>query len=176
MAGYFPRHTIAWKIEEPAAFRALTLSVVESGLLAGIVLRLVHALALAYIPEGRWVVLAVLDTVLFLTLFAAAAAHLANYPVRHWLWRAPTFAILAAAGGTATSAVLIAFHRERVGSAHANWHDLPSLAVRSVEWNVVSVCLFGLLLAGVVQVVRSALLRHEHRESTVDAVHEGRAG
>jgi hypothetical protein len=176
MVGYFPRHTIAWKIEEPAAFRALTLSVVESGLLAGVVLRLVHALALAYIPEGRWVVFSVLDAVLVLALFAAAAAHLANYPLRHWLWRAPAFAVLAAVGTTATSAVLIAFHRERIGSAHANWHDLAPLAVRFVEQDVISVCIFAALLAGVVQLVRSALLRHEHRESTVDAVHEGRAG
>lgn len=176
MVGYFPRHSIAWKIEEPAAFRALTLSVIESGLLAGIVLRLVHALALGYIPEGRWVLSLVLDTLLYLTLFAAAAAHLANYPVRHWLWRAPAFALLAAAGSTATSAVLIAFHRERVGSARANWHNLASLGADLVKFDLISVCLFGLLLAGVVQVVRSVLLRHEHRESTVEAVHEGRAG
>jgi hypothetical protein len=176
MVGYFPRHSIAWKIEEPAAFRALTLSVVESGLLAGLILRLVHALALAYIPEGRFLLFAILDAVLFLTLFAAAAAHLANYPLRHWVWRAPVFAVLAAAASIATSALLIALHRERLGSGPAHWDDWPSMALHILAWDLISVCLFALLLAGVVQVVRSALLRHDQRESTVEAVHEGRAG
>jgi hypothetical protein len=176
MVGYFPRHSIAWKIEEPAAFRAVTLSVVESGLLAGIVLHLVHALALAYVPEGRWLVFSILGVILFLALFAMAAAHLANYPLRHWVWRAPAFALLAAVGSMGTSAVLIAFHRERVGSGLGNWHVWPSLAIRFLAGDLISVCLFALLLAGVVQLVRSALLRHEHRESTVEAVHEGRAG
>jgi MFS family permease len=176
MVGYFPRHTIAWKIDEPAAFRALTLSVIESGLLAGIVLHLIHTFALAYIPESRGVLFAIVDVVLALALFAAAASHLANYPLRHWVWRAPAFAGVAAVGTITTSVVLLTINRERLGSMRANWHDLPSMAVHVLIFNVVSVCVFALLLAGVVQIVRSALLRHEHRTSTVDAVHEGRAG
>lgn len=176
MVGYFPRHTIAWKIDEPAAFRALTVSVLESGLLAGVVLRLVHALALTYIPEGRWVLFSILYAGLYLLLFAAAAAHLANYPLRHWLWRAPAFGAVAAVGMSAASAILLALHRERLGSGPADWGDWPSIALHLLTWDVGSICLFALLLAGVVQLVRSALLRHEHRESTIEAVHEGRAG
>lgn len=176
MVGYFPRHTIAWKIDEPAAFRALTLSVIESGLLAGIVLHLVHTFALAYIPEGRWMLFAILDVVLSLALFAAAAAHLANYPLRHWPWRAPAFAGVAAVGTITTSAVLLTLNRERVGSTRAHWDDWPSMAVHVLIFDIVSVCVFALLLAAVVQMVRSALIRHEHRTSTVDAVHESRAG
>jgi hypothetical protein len=38
------------------------------------------------------------------------------------------------------------------------------------------VCVFALILAGVVQVVRSALLRHADRGSTVAAIREGRTG
>lgn len=176
MVGYFPRHTIAWKIDEPVAFRALTLSLVGSGLLAGVVLHLVHTLALAYIPEGRWVLLTILDAVILLALLAAAAAHLANFPLRHWMWRAPSFAAIAAMATIATSAVLVGLHRERVGSSHANWHDWPPMAAGFLITDVISVCLFAALLAGVVQVVRSALVRHEHRESTVEAIHEGRVG
>jgi hypothetical protein len=176
MVGYFPRHTIAWKIDEPAAFRALTLSVVESGLRAGIVLHLVHTFALAYIPEGRWVLFSILDVVLLLALFAAAAAHLANYPLRHWVWRAPIFALVAALGMAATSAALLSLHRERLGSTRAGWRDWPSMVLHLAALDLISISLFALLLAAVVQIVRSALLRHEHRESTVEAVHEGRAG
>ncbi len=174
MVAYFPRHTIAWKVEEPAAFRAITLSVVESGLLAGVLLRLVRALALAYIPESRWVLAGGAIAVLALALCAAAAAHLANYPIRHWVWRAPAFAVMAVVGKMATSLILIAAHRERLGSARADWDDWPSMAARALLWDLVLICVFALLLAAVVQIVRSALLRHEHRASTVVAVHEGR--
>jgi hypothetical protein len=176
MVGYFPRHSIAWKIDEPAAFRALTLSLFGSGLLAGVVLHLVHTVAFAYIPEGRFVVFSIVDVVILLALLAAAAAHLANYPLRHWIWRAPSFATVAAIGTIATSAVLLALHRERVGSTRANWYAWPSLALRVFVVDLISVCLFAVLLAGVVQVVRSALIRHDHRESTIEAIHEGRVG
>jgi hypothetical protein len=161
MAGFFPRTTIAWKLEEPAAFRAITLSIVESGLLAGVILRLVRALALSYIPERHWVLFSLLRLGLALVLFAAAAAHLSNYPVRHWLWRAPVFGLLAALAAMATSLVLIAVHRERLGTAPAGWVDWPSLAWRVLAWDVASVSVFAFLLAGVVQVVRSALVRRE---------------
>jgi hypothetical protein len=176
MVGYFPRHSIAWKFEEPAAFRALTLSVLESGLLAGIVLHLVRSLTLAYIPEGRWMLLALLDAVLFLLLFAAAAVHLANFPLRHWMWRAPAFGAIAAVGSMGASAMLMALHRERLGSTHAAWHDWPSMAIYSLVIDTVSICVFAVVLAAVVQVVRSALVRHEHREGMAEAIHEGRAG
>src|SRR5579862_3472685 len=159
MVGYFPRQSIAWKIEEPAAFRALTLSVVESGLLAGVL----YAIALAFTPAGRLLLVPILEALWYLGLFGAAAAHLANYPLRHWIWRAPAFAILAAVGTMATSAALIALHRERLGSARATWHDWPSIALRVLGHDLISICLFALVLAGVVQIVRSALLRHEHR-------------
>jgi hypothetical protein len=176
MVGYFPRQSIAWRFEEPAAFRALTLSVIESGLLAGIVLHLVRSLTLAYIPEGRWMLFALLDAVLFLLLFAAAAAHLANFPLRHWAWRSPAFGAIAAVGSMSASAVLMALHRERLGSVRAGWVDWPSMAIRSLAVDTVSVCVFALVLAGVVHIVRSALVRHEHREGTAAAIHEGRAG
>ena len=44
MPAFFPRQTIAWHLERPGALRALTLSVVESGLLTGVVVRLLRAL------------------------------------------------------------------------------------------------------------------------------------
>ena len=175
MVGYFPRHSIAWKIEEPAAFRALTLSLFGSAFLAGVVLHLVRTLALTYIPEGRWALFSILEVLIVLALLAAAAAHLANYPLRHWIWRAPSFAAIAAIGAIVTSVVLVALHRERWGSSHAHWDDLPSMAAAFLITDLIAVCLFAALLAGVVQVVRSALVRHEHRESTVEAIHEGRA-
>jgi len=40
----------------------------------------------------------------------------------------------------------------------------------------VVLCTFALVLAGVVQLVRAALLRHQDRGSTVAAIREGRTG
>ena len=46
MSSFFPRNTVEWRLEEPAAFRRLSLSLVEMALLAGIVLRVLRALTL----------------------------------------------------------------------------------------------------------------------------------
>ena len=176
MADFFPRHSIAWKVEEPAALRRLTLSVVELGLLTGIVFRLVRALALAYGPAGNLVFLGGVWVTLALLLCGAAAAHLGNYPISHWTWRVPAFAVLEVTGEMATSLLLIAVHRERIGTGRADWDDWPSMALYALLGRTLTLCVFALILAGVVQFVRSALLRREHRASTVEAVHDRRVG
>ena len=67
---------------------------------------------------------------------------------------------------------LILAHREPIGSERAHPHDWLEIAARTFPWRVVGVCLFALLLAGVVPVVRYMLLRREHRLHTAVAVHE----
>jgi hypothetical protein len=167
MAGYFPRHSIAWKDEDAAAFRALSLSAVEFGLLTGVVLRLARALALGQGPSGRFffVELTVL-MVSTILLLGAAAAHLANYPLRRWVWRAPFFALMVVVGEMATSALLLTLHRERWGSARADWGDWPAMALDTLLRRLVEVCVFALVLAGVVYLVRRTLVTRERREST----------
>jgi hypothetical protein len=177
MPGYFPRQSIAWKRNEAAAFRALTLSAVEFGVLTGVVLRLARALALARGPvgsspfiAGAYLAYVVVGT---LVLLAATAAYLANYPTRRWIWRAPYFAAMEVVGEMATSALLLALQRERWGSARADWSDLPAMASSTFVLRLAIVCLFAALLAGVVQVVRTTLLRREQREAVVASTHEG---
>jgi len=163
MVPLFPRRTIAWKVEEPAAFRRLTLSAAEIGLLTGVVLRLAHSLVMtrAAASSLTWVVW---WYILFaLILFGAAAAHLGNYPVRHWGWRAPLFALYESAGEFVTSLVLIAAHRELWGSARAGFADWPSIAISILLWRMLTICSFTLVLAGVVQLVRSILDRHDRQ-------------
>ena len=175
MPGFFPRHSIAWKVEEPAAFRALTLSVVEIGLLTGVIYRLVRALLLAHVP-GHPLYIAGIYIALALLLCGAAAAHLGNYPISTWLWRVPLFAVLEVCGEIGTSIVLVAAHRERLGTSPADWDDVPSMALSALVLRTLVLCTFALILAGVVQVVRTALLRHADRGSTVEAIREGRTG
>jgi hypothetical protein len=44
MSSFFPRHSVEWRLEEPQAFRRLSLSLVEMALLAGVILLLLRAL------------------------------------------------------------------------------------------------------------------------------------
>ena len=111
-----------------------------------------------------------------LLLCGAAAAHLGNYPISTWLWRVPLFAILEVCGEMITSIVLVAAHRERLGTSPADWDDVPSMVLQALALRTLVLCVFALVLAGVVQLVRAALLRHADRGSTVAAIREGRTG
>jgi hypothetical protein len=153
MSTLFPRHTVEWHLEEPAAFRRLALSVVEMALLTGIVLRLLRAVAFTH---GRASLVLSIGAVLLwgIILVGMATVHLANFPLQRWAWRAPLFALLVTAGEMAMSLLLIAVGREPEGTARAHWNDWPSMAARSLLHNELMICLWMLLLAGVILVVR----------------------
>jgi hypothetical protein len=97
--------------------------------------------------------------------------HLANFPVRRWPWRVLAFAVVESAVEIAVSALLIALHRERLGSTgRATWTDLPSMALTTLEWRLVSLALFALVLAAIVQLVRRLLPRHVPHHTGAHAV------
>src|SRR3954467_5632300 len=79
----FLHNTVASHLEEPAAFRRLSLSLVEMALLTGIVLRLLRAFAFTH---GRASVLVAIGAVVVwgIILVGMATAHLANFPIRRW--------------------------------------------------------------------------------------------
>src|ERR1700739_598304 len=173
MPDFFPRQTIAWRQERAAGFRGLTLSVVESGLLTGVVLRLFRAMVMARPAAGWWVVAYAMTFGVMLA--GAAALHLGNYTVRHWLWRAPAFGAVAAVGEMLTSLPLIALHREPWGNTgRADFNDWPLMARETLLLNVALVSVFALILASVVQSVRYLLVRHEDRGHTLRAIHAER--
>jgi hypothetical protein len=179
VARYFPRETVHWHLEEPRAFRKLTLSLPAMALLTGVLVRLIRVGATG-LTVSWWGVFAgiALGAIVLLGL---ATAHLGNYPVRQWLWRAPVFGLAEGAAEAGVSALLIAIGVERLGSTRAHLSDWPSLATDTiigtpglafVDGRVVMVSLFALVLAGVVQIVRYLLLRHENRDTTAIAIHE----
>ena len=177
MSSLFPRHPVEWKLEEPAAFRRLTLSLVEMAIITGLVVRLLRAIILTWVGPSWWWVgstYALLAMVLCLT----AAAHLSNYPVRQWFWRVPAFAAVEVATEMLVSLALMALDREALGTARAHFHDWPRMAASTLKWRLTIIICFAFVLAAVVQTVRYFLLRHEHRAGTVAAVHEeaGRIG
>ena len=172
MTNFFPRHTVAWKIEEPPAFRRLTLSLVEMAVLTGVVLRLVRSIVLTQGPSDSWLYLGGTFAVSAILLFGMATAHLGNYPISHWLWRAPVFALVEAAAELIVSLPLIAAGREPMGSSRATFADWPGMALQTTVTRLVAMIVFAAILASVVQLVRRLWLRHDHREHTAIAVHD----
>ncbi len=140
-------------MEEPAAFRRLSLSLVEMALITGLALRLLRALSFTY---GRvsWLYYGAMFVAGTLLLLGMTTAHLANFPVRAWGWRAPLFALVEVVGEMATSLLLIALRREPEGTARAEFHDWPSMSVRALLQSELLICLWALLLAAVIVFVR----------------------
>jgi SNF family Na+-dependent transporter len=168
MANFFPQHSVEWKLEEPAAFRRLSLSLVEMALLTGIVLRLLRALTFTH-GRASWLFYGAAFVVGLLILLGMTTAYLANWTLRSWVWRAPLFALVEVAGEMATSLVLIAIRREPEGAVRAEFHDWPSMALRAFLQSELSICLWALLLAGVILFVRrSGIAEGVEEEPVVD--------
>ncbi len=167
MPSFFPRQTIEWRVEEPAAFRRLSLSLTEMSLLTGVALRLLRALTFTY-GRTAWLVYGAAFVVGAVVMVGMATAHLANYPVRTWSWRAPLFALGETAGEMVTSLLLIALHREPEGSARAEFHDWPSMATRALLQSELTVCLWALLLAAAIVLVRRSGMADNVEQEPVD--------
>jgi hypothetical protein len=165
MGTYFPRTTNEIRSEEPSAFRALTLSVVEMGLVTGVVLRLFRSLVLTH-GSNSWLYLGGMFAIGVVFLCAMATMHLANYPLRRWTWRAPTLGVLVAAGEMATSLLLIAAGREPTGTVRAELADWPGMAMSTLLFRLTAVCGWALLLAGAVTVARRALAATRPKRDT----------
>jgi hypothetical protein len=167
MPRFFPHHPIDIKLEEPAAFRRLSFSLVEMALVTGVTLRLFRALVLTH-GSTSWLYLGGTIALGLLLLIGMTTAHLANFTVRQWSWRAPAFGALEAAGEMATSALLIALGREPLGTGRASFSDWPGVAMETLVWRLAVVSVWALLLAGIVQLVRTIVarrMRRTHSES-----------
>ena len=168
MATFFPQHSVEWKLEEPRAFRRLSLSLIEMALLTGVVLRLLRALTFTH-GRASWLFYGAAFVIGLLILLGMTTAYLANWTLRSWLWRAPLFALVEVAGEMATSLLLIAMGREPEGAVRAEFHDWPSMALRAFLQSEVSICVWAALLAGVIVFVRrSGMAKDVEAEPVVD--------
>lgn len=164
MSAFFPRQTVQWKLEEPPAFRRLSLSVWEMAIVAGITLRLVRAI---WLRQGD------LGTVSTFAYFAVVAtiylglltAHVGNFTIRQWPWRVALFVAIEVAAEALVSLLLISLGREPYGSALARYEDWWPLVVSGFWWRIVAAALFALVLAGIVTAVRTALYRQDEVEA-----------
>lgn len=153
---FFPRQTIEWHIEEPRAFRRLSLSLVEMSLVTGVLLHVYRAYVLTHGANG-WLFFGGSLALGLLFLLFMTTAHLANFPIQKWAWRAPAFALLECTGEMMTSLLLIWLGREPLGSARAEWHDWPAMAMGTLATRGLLILVWSLMLAGIVQIVRRVM-------------------
>jgi hypothetical protein len=148
------------RVEESHLFRRFSLSLVEMALITGILVRVFRSLVLTH-GSSSFLYIGTMITIAMLFIIGMATAHLANYPLHHWLWRAPAFVAIEVAGEMATSLFLIWLAREPNGTVRAHYADWPGMTSRALLYRGLVVILWSLFLAGIVQLVRTRLVKEE---------------
>ena len=138
--------------------RRISLSLPIMAVLAGAGLRIYRAIVLQYGWSDRWLWIAGTFIIGAVFLFLMATLHIGNYPVKSWVWRAPTFAVVEALTEIAVSLGLTLVGLEKVGSLTATFQDWQTTSVRILFFRLVGISLFALVLALVTTVVRLWLL------------------
>jgi len=160
MATFFPRQTIELRLEEPKAFRRFSFSLAEMAIVTGILTRLYRVLILTH-GSNHWLYLVSVGLVGVIFLIGMLTAHLANYPLHQYLWRAPAFAAIEVAAEMVTSALLIWLGREANGTVRAHWDDWIGMAWNALLIRGLIIILWGLILAGVVNLVQRAGVKED---------------
>ena len=166
MSDFFPLQTSTMRIEEPKAFRRFSLSLVEMALITGVLVRVYRSVVLTHGSNTFWYI-ALTMTVWGVFMIFMATAHLANYPLHHWLWRAPAFAALEVVGEMTASLFLIWLGREPNGTVRAQFGDWPSMTMRAALYTGLIVVIWSLVLAGIVALVRSRGIVKEEADDPV---------
>ena len=87
----------------------------------------------------------------------------------NWVVTDANRAFLETVGEMTTSVVLIALRREPEGAVRAEFHDWPSMALRTLLQSELSICLWAVLLAGAITFVRrSGMAEGVESEPVVD--------
>lgn len=146
------------ELEESPFLRRISLSLPLMAFLTGAGLRSYRAVVLQYGWSDSWLWIAGTFIAGAVFFFLMATLHLGNYPVRTWLWRAPTFAVVEATTEIAVSLGLTLVGLEVVGSLPATLEDWQSTSMRILFFRLVGIPLFALVLAAVSTVVRLLLL------------------
>jgi hypothetical protein len=164
MPNFFPRNTVELRISEPKAFRKLSYSLAEIAIVSGVLVRLYRLLTLTH-GTNNWLYLGGVFAVGLIFLFGMVTAHLANYPLHQYFWRAPAFALIEVAAEMVTSALLIALGKEPNGTVRAHWDDWVGMSIDTLVKRGGAIVIWGLILAGVVSLVRRTLVDEDDSES-----------
>ena len=163
MPNFFPRQTVEFRVSEPKAFRRLSFSLLEMAIVTGVLVRLYRLVVMTH-GSNSWVYFGGTFALGLVFLVGMATAHLANYPLHQYLWRAPLFALVEVAAEMATSALLIALGREPNGTVRAHWDDWPGMSANALLIRGLAIVLWSVALAGVVQIVRRTIVAEDEDE------------
>jgi hypothetical protein len=166
MPNFFPRHTLEFKSFEPKAFRRFSFSLVEMAIVTGVLLRVYRLIVLAN-GANNWLYLGGTFAIGLLFLLGMVTAHLANYPLHQYLWRAPLFTVVEVAAEMGASALLIALGREPHGSVRAHWDDWLGMGLNALLTRGLAIVLWGLALAVIVHLVRRTIV-HEDEDDELE--------
>jgi len=172
MPTFFPRQTVEFRIEEPKAFRKISFSLVGMALITGVVVRIYRLFVLTH-GSNNWIYLGGAFALGTVFLFGMLTAHLANYSLHQYLWRAPAFAVIDAIAEMATSAVLISLGWEANGTVRAHWDDWLGMGLNALLIRGMSIVLWALALAVIVSLVRRTIVQEE--EDDADEIAEAAA-
>ena len=175
MTEFFPRRSIAWRIEQPHALRRLTVSLPQMALVTGVALRLWRSYALTHGSADSWAWIGGTFLVGAGFLCLMCAIHLGNFTLRNWVWRAPLFAVLESGTEILVSLALTTVNLEPLGAEMAELSDWLPTATRILFWRLGGLILFALVLGVVVSILRRLILAAEDRGHTVAAVHRASA-
>src|ERR1700704_4472008 len=131
MPTFFPRQTIELRLEEPKAFRKFSFSLVEMAIVTGVLLRIYRVVVLTH-GSNNWLYLGGAFAVGIVFLLGMFTAHLANYPLHQYFWRAPAFAAIEVAAEMVTSALLIFLGHEPNGTVRAHWDDWVGMGLNAL--------------------------------------------
>jgi len=169
---YFPKQTEPyqrrisdeeWEGHGPGSFRKLAFSTVEMAFITGLLIRVFRAFLLTNAGDGQPILLGAGFLIGAVFLFAMVTLHLGNFPLRHWVWRAPLFAVLVAATEMAVSAGLIALGREPLGTGRATYADWPGMTADVLLLRLAATSAYAMALAVIVQWTRMHSLKKAHR-------------
>ncbi|HKV50676.1 MAG TPA: hypothetical protein VJO52_05680 [Gemmatimonadaceae bacterium] len=163
MPEFFPRKTIEFRALELKLPRRVSLSLIGMAGLTAVLVRLLRLVVRSNPNLSVWELLPIFAVGYFI-LLGMAAAYLGNHPVHQWVWRAPLFAVLESVSEAIVSAIFIAMHVERIGQAHAEWVNWLPMSLTTLARSCLSILVFSLVLAFVVQTVRRSLIHKERGE------------
>jgi hypothetical protein len=164
MPTFFPRQTVEFRIEEPKAFRKISFSLVGMALVTGVVVRVYRLFVLTH-GSNNWIYLGGAFALGTVFLFGMLTAHLANYPLHQYLWRAPAFAVIDVLAEMAASALLISVGWEPNGTVRAHWDDWLGMGLNALLIRGMSIVLWALALAVIVSLVRRTIVQEEEDEA-----------
>jgi len=168
MSQFFPRKTTEIRIREPRAFRRLSYSLIEMALVTGVVVRTYRLVILTH-GGNNWLYLGATFAVCAIFFLGMVTAHLANFPLHQYMWRAPAFAGVEVAAEMVTSALLIAIGHEANGTVRAHWDDWIGMGLNALLIRGIAIIVWSAILAGSVQLVRRTVVHEDEDTKRVAA-------